>query len=146
MITKAIVEAVLTPHQVKIRIPLFDRSNDESLSTKLEYLHTATICTLPQCYLNVQVGDVVFVGFEDNKLYKPVILGHLSREADNPTYMNVTFNNLVANGAVSLPPNTTIGDVSAEELANLHGVRNDIQAQIDMLKTNQEKIMQALNL
>ena len=81
MITKAIVEEIVSPYQVKIRIPLLDRVESSPMSTNTSDLNTATICSLPNCYMNVQVGDVVFVGFEDNTYYKAVVLGHLCRQA-----------------------------------------------------------------
>ena len=146
MITKAIVEEVLTAYQVKVRIPIFDRSNEESLATATQYLHTATICTLPNCYASVQVGDVVFVGFEDNKLYKPVILGHLSKEAFTSTYVDMTVSNITVNTSAHLPQNTTIGTITPDELLQVKGAKNNLQAQIDILKQNQEQILEALNL
>ena len=91
MITKAIVEEVLTPYQVRVRIPILDRVSSSELSTPTEELNIATICSLPNCYINVQKGDIVFVGFEDNTYRKAVILGHLSREACI-TYSDINLN------------------------------------------------------
>ena len=59
MITRAIVEEIVSPYQVKVRIPLLDRAESSPMSTKKEDLNIATICSLPNCYVNMQVGDVV---------------------------------------------------------------------------------------
>ena len=40
MITKAIVEEVISPYQVRVRVPILDRSKKSSLSTKTENLNT----------------------------------------------------------------------------------------------------------
>ena len=146
MITKAIVEQVVSPYEVKVRIPLLDRTTMSSLATSTENLNSATICTLPNCYTNIQVGDVVFVGFEDNTYYKAVVLGHLAREAMTETYANVTFSTLNVREVTALPSDTSIGNVSAENIAHLEGTRDNLQKQIDNLKEQINKLMQAQGL
>ena len=143
MITKAIVEEVLTPHQVRVRIPILDRPDFTPLSVKTENLNIATICTLPSCYVNLQVGDVVFVGFEDNTVHKVVVLGHLSREATT-THASMILSELQVGGTATLNYDTHIGEVTPAQLAALSHVREDIQKQIDMLKERQEKIYSAI--
>lgn len=134
MITKAIVEDILSPYEVKIRVPLLDGASTSPLSTKDSNLNIATICSLPNCYINVQVGDVVFVGFEDNTYYKAVVLGHLSREAMSDTYADVTFGNMSILSSAILPKETSISEVTYNELSTLLGVRDNLQKQIDSLK------------
>lgn len=144
MITRAIVEEIVSPYQVKIRIPLFDRAESSPMSRKKEDLNIATICSLPNCYVNIQVGDVVFVGFEDNTYYKAVVLGHLSREAMTETYADVTFGNLVSRATALLPQETTIGNVTPLEISRLSGVSENIQSQIDSLKQDIQAICDSL--
>lgn len=134
MITKAIVEEIISPYQVRIRIPLLDGVLASPMSTKQDSLNTATICTLPNCYMNIQVGDIVFVGFEDNTYYKAVVLGHLSREAMTDTYADVTFRNLQILDSATLPTETSIGDITFSEFSKLAGISENIQKQINMLK------------
>lgn len=142
MITKAIVEEVVSPYQVRVRIPTLNRLGSGSLSTKTEELNIATICSLPNCYVNPQVGDIVFVGFEDNTYYKAVVLGHLSREAMTNTYGDFNMNNIVVNASAKLPNDTQIGIVTSEELSMLSGVEANIQKQIENLR---EQITQLQN-
>ena len=140
MITRGIVEEIVSPYQVKVRIPLLDRAHDSPLSTSTESLNTATICCLPNCYMNMQVGDVVFVGFEDNTYYKAVILGHLSREVMSNTYSDVNLGTLTVISGADLPQSTTIGNVSSTEISRLSGVTENIQKQIDYLKDQLETL------
>lgn len=135
MVTKAIIEEIISPYQVKIRIPKFNQAAHSTLKTPTENLNTATICSLPNCYLNLQVGDVVFVAFEDNAYNKAVIIGHLCREAASSTYCDISVNNIVVQGACALPNETHIGDLTSVELMRLHGVRENLQEQIDSLSS-----------
>lgn len=140
MITRAIVEEIITPYHVRVRIPTLDRLSSAPMSANTKDLNVATFCSLPNCYTNVQVGDVVFIGFEDNTYHKAVILGHLSREAMADTYSDVTFGNLVVKGSAMLPAYTTIGIVTPEEIAKLQGTRDNLQKQIDSLKQEVETL------
>ena len=140
MITKAFIEEIVSPYEVKVRIPILDRTNKSSLSTSTENLNIATICTLPNCYVNLQVGDVVFVGFEDNTYYKAVVLGHLCRESMTNTYADVTFRNIEITNIAKLPQETTVGDVSSLEIHNLKNSKDNLQSQIDNLTVTVEKL------
>lgn len=143
MITKAIVEEVLSPYQVRIRIPLLDRASHTPLATKTENLNTATICTLPNCYINVQVGDIVFVAFEDNTSYKAVILGHLSKEATT-SYADLILNNLTVMTSTHLSNDTYIGNITPTQLLYLSDITDSVQGQLDSLKQNQERLLKAV--
>lgn len=144
MLTKAIVEEVLSPYQVKVRIPLLDSIASAPMSNSSNNLNIATICSLPNCYMNIQVGDVVFVGFEDNTYYKAVVLGHLSREAFSSSYADVTFGELTVNAGAYLPQQTSIGEVTSSEIARLQGLRENIQQQLDALSADIESIYEKL--
>lgn len=133
MITKAIVEEIVSPHQVKVRIPTLDRATSSSIATSKDMLNIATICTLPNCYTNLKIGDVVFVGFEDNTYYKAIVLGHLSIDAMT-TFADLTLNSLEVNTSTKLPQNTSIGSVSSQELYCLTGLKDNVQKQIDNIE------------
>lgn len=133
MITKGIIEEIISPYEVRVRIPTLDKEANAIAATSTENLNIATICTLPNCYVNLQIGDVVFVGFEDNTYYKAVILGHLCREGYYNTHADVSLSNLVVNDSAKLPDTTKIGDVSSDEISCLKGVKDNIQKQIDMI-------------
>ena len=142
MITKAIVEEILSPYEVKVRVPVLDRC-DWNMATSPENLNTATVCSLPNCYVNLKVGDIVFVGFEDNTYYKAVVLGHLCREAASTTYADLILNSLTTHSDTILSSNTTIGNVTAENIKCLEGVSDNIQRQLNYIKEQLDILLSA---
>lgn len=142
MITKAIVEELINPYQVRVRVPRLDGVLESPVHTAKEDLTIATICTLPNCYLNVQVGDIVFVAYEDNTERKLVILGHLSREASqSTTASDVLFNRLEVRDEFRCTDKCTIGeDITYTELKTLSGVKDNLQKQIDLLEQKIEQL------
>ena len=134
MITRAIVEQIVSPYQLRVRIPLIDRSKNSSAATKTEDLTIATVCSLPRTNINLQPGDVVFVAFEDNQETDVVILGTLYRETLTETLMDQTLGGLVVTNFATLPPNTSIGDVSSSAIKSLKGADNlNIKEELDRL-------------
>ena len=133
MITKGIIEQVLSPYEVKVRIPILNGIAGSSTSTSVDELNVATICTLPNCLLNLQVGDIVFVGFEDNTYYKAVILGCLLTESTSTTYGELDLNKLNIREEAHLPAQTSIGELSPVDLEHLLNTRENIQKQIDAI-------------
>ena len=145
MITKGIVEEIISPNEVRVRIPIFDRARDTSMSTKNSDLTVASICSLPNCYNFVQVGDVVFVGFEDNTTYRAIILGHLlTNNEHNTSEMRMNLNKLCVEGEARLSSETSIGQVTSTELGMLAGLTDNIQKQLDLLNTKIELIEKML--
>ena len=144
MITRAIVEELISPYEVRVRIPLLNGVPSSTISTSKEDLNIATICALPNCLMNLQVGDIVFVGFEDNTYYKAVILGCLLKESVTTSYSDIELNKLVVNGITQLSSETSIGTVSSKDLQCLSNTRDNIQKQIDALREQQEQILKLL--
>jgi hypothetical protein len=56
-------------------------------------------------------------------------------------FEDLPVNNLSASGSVSLPPTTSIGDVSDTEIGYLDGVTDLIQNQISSIPTNFQNVM-----
>ena len=125
-----------------MRVPIFDKEKDSPMATSSNDLNVATICTLPNCYLNIQVGDVVIVGFENNTYYNAVILGHLCKQSSSTTFSDITLNKLVVNSNTTLPESTSIGRVSSSEIHCLSGVTDNLQKQINSLKEQLEIIQE----
>lgn len=143
MITKGIIEELLSPYEARVRIPTRDKAKDSQGATQTQDLSVACICTLPSCYVNLQVGDIVFIGFEDNTTYKAVILGHLCKETSS-THANIILKQLQVTDTAKLPSDTTIGDVSSTQIQFLKNATEDIQKQIDSLKEQQTRILNTL--
>ena len=130
MVVRAIVERILDPYTVKVRIPSIDRVESSSLHTPTDSLSESKICTLSNCRPNIQVGDVVIVYIDDNEIF---ILGYLYREHMTTTKCDMLIRQLDVEHSVRLPVDTNIGDVGADEIKHLIGVRENLQKQIDSL-------------
>lgn len=131
MITKGIVEDIINPYSVKVRLPLLDGIKGGKQSVSTADLSPATICSLPNSANNISVGDIVFVGFEDYDISKPVILGHLYRETGDSTLIDASFRQLSTSSTTKLSKYTSIGDISSDEIFTLKNIRFNIQNQID---------------
>lgn len=131
MITRGIIEALVDRTTVKVRIPILNNASFVSGHTSEADLSDAKICILPRCDLNIQLGDVVIVGFESNDLSKPIILGYLYGPSDNSYPMNLVSRSFTATDNAILPQNTSIGSVSQVEISHLSGVTSNLQNQLD---------------
>ena len=82
MIVRGIVEDVFK-NQAKVRIPIFDQVYEASLGVEFNSLSDATICIPPKFKMNLKKGDLVFITFEDNDRYKPIIVGYIYNEENS---------------------------------------------------------------
>lgn len=151
MITKAIVEEIISPYSIRVRIPILNAIQGAQNSTPTSELSAATICTIPNARNNVQIGDIVFVGFEDNDLSKPIILGHLFKENnDNRDYtgtlLELMLNSIAVQFDASLPENTYIGEVQPSELQMLRGQTSNIKDQFDSIIKDIDTIKSKLGM
>lgn len=80
MLAKAIVVKIIDEHNVKVRIPVFDKIQGSAFAAADEDLRIACICCPPGVKFALRTGDIVFVDFELDNLTKPVIMGMLSRD------------------------------------------------------------------
>lgn len=133
MITKAIIEKVISDYEVKVRIPLLDSTIAFKQSVDIDGLSSATICISPKSRFIPAVGDVVFVAFEDNDAGKPVIIGCLQKETGNISSLDLNVESLNASSSINLSNNTTIGDLSYEKINSLFDIKDQ---EIDDLKKN----------
>ena len=131
MVTKGIITEVISDYKAKVRIPLYDSVESAKGSTLDKDLSIATVCTLPNLTHPVNVGDVVYVSFEDGDKSKPVILGHLHKESKTKTKVNLDVGNITTNSTTQLGYQTSIGNIRPVEIARLTGVKENIQHQID---------------
>lgn len=127
MITKGFVEEVLDNNSVKVRCPVFDGilSAEEN---NLNY-SSAPISSMSGVKCSINVGDVVFVGFENDDRFNPIVLGCLylgeGNRVSSETSMELESIDVLSSAKLS--KNTSIGDVLEEDLANLTGLNNNIQ-------------------
>lgn len=105
MITKAIIKSInSTGTRCTVEIPLFKSA---SMTKPVEA--TALINIPPGIFNNLKVNDVVFIGFEENAMEKPIILGKLFTGASEGNIRGGggVFNNLTVNSTAKLPATTT---------------------------------------
>ena len=146
MLTKAYVEAVYSPHKALVRMPLFNKIRDVNGSTPKSELPTATVCVVPGSEYDIEVGDIVFLGFEEDDLSKPVILGVLSRYDEKKSKINANLLELYVDNVVKLPRNTTIGSVNPDSIECLKGLSKDqnIRDKFVSLDTKDKEIDKSL--
>ena len=138
MIRRAIVEQVVSPFRVKVRIPEVDRAKKSSQHISTDELDELTVCVPAGWHPNFQIGDVVIVSYDVFSPDESVIIGFLYKEnLESVSELDIT--QLIVSSYANLPKNTVIGDVTANQLHSLTGVRDNIQQQLDSL---QEQINQ----
>lgn len=143
MITKAIVERVIDPYSIRIRVPQIDRIKSSSVHTADEDLDVALVCTLPGCHPNIRPGDIVFVSLDDADTDRAVILGYLYRTKETETYCDLVLSKLQVLNNVQLPANTSIGAVSASNIACLEGMDDNIKKKIELLEKKVDTLWNA---
>ena len=89
MIQRGIVEQILDKYLVQVRIPVYDKAKSAASSTKTSDLAKSIICVSPGTEVNYVLGDVVLVGFENDEISKPVILGLLYRSSKTGSSMSI---------------------------------------------------------
>ena len=128
MITKGIIEEIVSQYEIIVRIPILDSVSEFSESTSNANLSTAIVCVQPKFKFIPEVGDIVILGFEDNDKGKPIILGCLFKESGNTSQVNTEVQDLVVNGTAKLNKQTIIGDVTYSQLEYLLGLNENINA------------------
>ena len=80
MIQKGIIESIISAYEYKVRIPRYDKLITTPGGVSTEDLSSAIVCSVPGTKISFAEGDIVLVGFENDELSKPVILGTLYKE------------------------------------------------------------------
>lgn len=143
MVTKGIVEEVISPYSIRVRIPSIDRLYQSSVHVSKEALDVAVICTLPGCDINLQPGDIVIVS-SDEAEEDLIILGTLYRSKKTSTLTNFEIAILLVSDTATLPEATTIGNVDSTSLQCLAGCRYNLQKHLDDMQAQIDELRQQL--
>ena len=129
LVTKAIIKRLPGPGNniFRVRIPLFEQAGVQP-GESFDSLYDATLCYTPGTAYSLEVEDVVFVTFSDNHYSDVVIIGKLflntKEEFDNPQ-LNIKANALEVRGKSILSKDTSIGNISGQELiSSVQQVKN----------------------
>jgi len=106
VLTKAIIQSIdYTKNMCRVRIPLF-----ENAARNVNIIEAdAQINIVPGIYNSYKTGDIVFIGFEENKMELPIILGKLfvSASTEANSYRgSVSGNSLAITDTAQLPYST----------------------------------------
>ena len=120
MITKAIIEQIEDDgYHYRVRIPVLHKIENAPGSTPFKELPIALVCYAPGCRPNLNVGDVVYVGFENNQYSDPVILGMLLNDTYKNSSASIIADSIDASINVNLPQsNVNFGDITLSNIIN----------------------------
>jgi|GEM_PF-7049507 hypothetical protein len=140
MITKAfIVEKVNNSNKFIVRISVFEKPGIDTTDDRTNHvLFSAILSHEPSTNNQYKVGDCVFVGFENNDLGRPVILGKLYKNNDKEVRGSLDAHALFIQDRAVLPKNTTIGGINWQQVQQLFAEVDYINAKIDGKKTDVE--------
>lgn len=147
MITKAyIVNKEQNSNKYHVRIPIFEKPGINSENSNLSRTHfSATLAHEPTIFDSYNIGDCVFVGFENNELNRPVIIGKLhTKNETSATSGLIETKVLTVLDKTTLPADTTIGEINFANISNFFNSINDTLNKKDIFvdsiqfKTNNE--------
>lgn len=130
MLTRAYIEEIdYLNAKLRVRIPTLNGVKESTASTPSEQLEWASILQTPGVEIDYKEGDVVIVGFEDNDLSSPIVLGFLKLSQGSNKVpqgrLSLTAVDLTVSENVILPtnisfksPGTRIQALSFEDLWN----------------------------
>lgn len=119
MITKAIITELPNKDNLfKVWIPVFDKNLDN------KYISEAVLCYNTSDLSAYNINDVVYVGFEDNYLSKPIILGRLFITKDD-VLRELDCEKLKVNTQATLPMDTKVGNTSLGDIVKNINILNN---------------------
>lgn len=118
MITKAIIKRLYTTddnHYI-IYVPLFRKANLDASDATLP----ATALCISGIENTLKVGDVVYIGFEENNFSRPVILSKLYTGTEKISDITTTIKSRSQEtlDSTKLSENTMIGDIDIKNIYN----------------------------
>lgn len=124
MIVKGIVESVENRNNIKVRVPFLNGASNQADSTPTDDLPNCTICQLPNLSMQLNIGDIVWLSFENAQWDKPVIIGFL--DIAQKSKVSPVVDSITVDTNARLPYETNIGDVSPQSIACLTGLNQNI--------------------
>lgn len=145
MITRGIIEKVISKYSYLVRIPVYNQVTSAANYTPTDELSVATVCVQAGNSPKYKLGDIVYIDFEDSDIGQPIILGLLYRENMTSTANNTEVSSLTVSVNAKLSEDTSIGEVTGNEISQLKGAADNIQWQIDKLSSATEDLSNIRN-
>ena len=140
MLTKAIIQSVdYTKNICRVRIPLFENASRNTTMIEAD----AQFSIVPGVYNSYKTGDIVFIGFEENKMELPIILGKLfvSATDEASSYRgNVSGNSLDITDTAQLPYTTIFNYSNITQNKELYQTLNTPKKLADSIITIQRAV------
>ena len=121
MITRAIINKIdYESNKIRVRIPIYDGAQNSQGSTSDDDLSWASVMCLPGLTINYEVGDIAIVGFEDDDIGKPIILGYLrlANGGSEKAKISANLNSLVVNDSLTTSTDVKFGKLTYEQIFN----------------------------
>ncbi len=142
VLTKAIIQSIdYTKNICRVRIPLFENASRNTNMIEAD----AQFSIVPGVYNSYKTGDVVFIGFEENKMELPIILGKLfvSSAAEASSYRgSLSGNSLDITDTTKLPYSTIFDYDKITQNKSLYQNLNTPKKLADSIITLQREVKQ----
>ena len=118
MITKGIIVGVpenTSDNKYQVRLPFFEDSTENAE----EMIYDVTLSEAAGINQGYDLNEVVYCAFEDNDFGRPVIIGKLFIAGKENTGADISASTLEVSHKVILPTDTTIGDVTINQIKNM---------------------------
>lgn len=135
MINKAYIVAG-SGNSYSVRVPTLDKVKQASLGNS--DLAEAMVSSPFKCDSDLRPNDSVFIEYEDRNYASPVIIGYLESGRDTGT--SLRFDSIEVSNDSNLPFDTSIGDITNEEISFLKNTDSNIEGQISLLNNSIENI------
>lgn len=148
MLTKGYIVGLSTStnNKFKVRIPLFDSAGQDTLTNE-DNIVEATLCYEPSNLDSYEVGDCVFIEFENDEESKPVIIGKLYTTDSKENRGLGNLSTLNVSSSATLPLDSTLGDVKLQAIIDSLKLSKANSDRIDQLDTGgSEKINELTKL
>lgn len=119
---RAYVTQILDPHHAVVRIPSINKAEKAAGATPDDELAVAVIAAPSGTHVEFSSGDAVLVDFETEDFSRPIIVGSLFNQKTKNQQNIFKVNRLEALESCVLPFNTSIGDVTKDNLKLLKGL------------------------
>ena len=145
MITKAYIQEVLSPHRVRVRIPLYHMIENVNGSVPSTLLPIATMAIQPNAKVLPEVGDVVIVAFEEDDLSSPIVIGYLYSPNECLSKLDIDCSSIIVGGDATLSSSTVIGDISYDNIECLKNQRDNIADALFKISSDIDNLNRRLN-